>query len=196
MDDRRKKEKNILPKSKRDDIGEITVYACVKRDSYLFLSYATGKWTQETCDNMIKKAEERIGRDKKVEFFSDGNDDYLYVLPRHFEHVNYSQLVKIREKGRVVGKIKRGMIGEPCLENTETTNIENFNSILRERIGRLVRKTKCYSKILRMLDCALEVFQFYWNMIKPIRGKTPAMKEGLTEKAWTWNDLLTFHYAL
>lgn len=144
---------------------------------------------------MLKKAGERI-KDEKVTFFSDGNDDYLYVLPSYFEKVDYSQVVKIREKGRVIGRFKRKMMGDPCLEDTETVNIENFNSILRERIGRLVRKTKCYSKLKRMLDSALEVFQFYWNMIKILKGKTPAMMEGLSEKAWTWNDILTYHYTI
>jgi len=36
--------------------------------------------------------------------------------------------------------------GNPCYGEIETTDIENMNSIFRERLGRLVRKTKCYSK--------------------------------------------------
>ncbi|MCD6208370.1 MAG: IS1 family transposase [Methanosarcinales archaeon] len=42
----------------------------------------------------------------------------------------------------------------------ETTDVENYNGILRERTGRLVRKTKCFSKRKRMLECSLHVFQF------------------------------------
>ena len=58
----------------------------------------------------------------------------------------YGQLVKIRENGRVVRKEKRIIYGNPDLGDIETTNVENYNGILRERIGRLVRKTKCFSK--------------------------------------------------
>ena len=178
---------------KRDDRREITVYACVKRDSLLFISFAIGKWTQETCSRMIGKARERIG-DGRVEFYSDGNDDYTHVLPTYFEELDYGQLVKKRLKGRVVDKEKRNIHGSPSMERLETTSIEGFNSILRERLGRLVRKTKCYAKKLITLNNAMEIFQFYWNMIKTLKGSTPAMKEQIAVKPWTWNDLLTHHY--
>lgn len=178
---------------KREDRGEIAVYACVKRDSLLFLSFATGKWTQETCERMIEKASERMG-DGRMQFYSDGNDDYTYVLPLYFKDLDYGQLVKKREKGRVVDKEKRTIHGFPDMTGLDTTSIEGFNSILRERLGRLVRKTKCYAKKLITLNSALEIFQFYWNMIKPIKGKTPAMKEQIAVKPWTRNNLLTYHY--
>jgi len=178
---------------KREDTGEITVYACVKRSSLLFLSFSAGKWTQETCGRMIEKAAGRMAGGR-VQFYSDGNDDYTYVLPLYFSDLDYGQLVKKREKGRVVDKEKRTIHGSPDMKRLDTTSIEGFNSILRERIGRLVRKTKCYAKKLRTLNNCLEIFQFYWNMIKPIKGKTPAMKEKLAVKPWTWTDLLTYHY--
>ncbi|PXF61106.1 MAG: hypothetical protein C4B59_01290 [Candidatus Methanogaster sp.] len=94
----------------------------------------------------------------------------------------YGQLVKIRENGRVVRKEKRIIYGNPDLGDIETTNVENYNGILRERIGRLVRKTKCFSKRKRMLECSLHVFQFYWNFINEFKRRTsPAMLEGLTD---------------
>ena len=34
--------------------------------------------------------------------------------------------------------------GVPALDEVETTDVENFNGILSERIGRLVRRTKCF----------------------------------------------------
>ena len=180
---------------KRRDNGEVTVYACVKRDSMLFVSFATGKWTQETCGRMVEKASERTAGGR-VQFYSDGNDDYTYILPLYFEDLDYGQLVKKRLNGRVVDKEKRAIHGSPDMQGLETTSIEGFNSILRERVGRLVRKTKCYAKKLRMLNNAMETFQFYWNMIKLIKGSTPAMKEHIAVKPWTWTDLLTYHYTI
>ncbi|MDR0372392.1 MAG: IS1 family transposase, partial [Nitrososphaerota archaeon] len=59
--------------------------------------------------------------------------------------IDYGQLIKIKKKGRVVGKKKLVVYGEPFLEDIETTEVENFNSILRERLGRLVRESKCFS---------------------------------------------------
>lgn len=137
--------------------------------------------------------------DNKIEIFTDGNDDYTYVLPELYAEtcMNYGQLVKIREGGRVVDKEKRTIYGKPKLDDIETTDIENFNGICRERCGRLVRETKCFSKYMPRLEGALHLFQFYWNFINEFkRGTSPAMMEGLTEKVWSWHEFLMFHYAV
>jgi len=129
--------------------------------------------------------------DNKIEIFTDGNDDYTYVLSDYYADtcINYGQLIKIKENGRVVDKKKRTIYGDPDLEDIETTDIENFNGILRERMGRLVRKTKCFSKYKRRLECAIELFQFYWNFMKELRRNTsPAMLEELTDHMWCWDE--------
>ena len=131
----------------------------------------------------------------KIEVFTDGNDDYTYVLPEYYADIciNYGQLIKIREKGRVVDKEKRIIYGELDLNDIETTDIENFNGILRERIGRLVRKTKCFSKYKTRLECAIQLFQFYWDFINEFkRGTSPAMLEELTDHPWTWHEFFYF----
>lgn len=63
-----------------------------------------------------------------LEVFTDGNDDYTYVLPLCFApgFVDYSQLIKIREHGRVVGKEKAVVYGAPSLSDIETTDVENL----------------------------------------------------------------------
>jgi len=56
------------------------------------------------------------------------------------------------------------------MTDIETTDVENFNGILRERIGRLVRKTKCFSKCKTRLECAIQLFQFYWDFVSEFQG--------------------------
>jgi len=147
---------------------------------------------------MVEKLFERTELpfpDEKIVIYTDGNDDYTYVLSDYYANtsINYGQLVKIREKGRVVDKEKRIIYGNPALDNIETTNVENFNGILRERIGRLVRKTKCFSKRKRRLKCAIELFQFYWNFINEFkRDASPAMLEKLSDHIWTWHEFFYF----
>lgn len=124
-------------------------------------------------------------------FYSDGNDDYTYVLPKFIpkEKLVYGQLIKVKEDGRLVRKIKRTVYGTPSEDDIETTDIENFGGILRERTGRLVRKTKCYTKLKTRLEDALELFQFHWNFMDTLQGKnTPAMLEGLTEEVFSWHQ--------
>lgn len=162
------------------------------------MTFAVGKWTQETCMRMITRLSQRFvplkNREKAV-FYSDGNDDYTYVLPQFFpmERLHYGQLLKIKEGGRIVEKRKRPVYGAPAENDIETTDVENFHGILRERVGRLVRKTKCYSKTKTKLESAIELFRFHWNFMDPLGGKnTPAMLEGLTEDIIPWHQFFYF----
>lgn len=135
----------------------------------------------------------------KIQVFSDGNDDYVYTLPEYYANtcIDYGQIIKIREEGKVVDKIKRIIFGDPATEDIETTNIENFNSILRERIGRLVRKTKCYSKKKSRLMNATEIIQFYWNFMDRLpKSGTPAMIENLTNHQWSWEEFFKFKLSI
>ncbi len=133
----------------------------------------------------------------RLKIFSDGNDDYTYVLPEFFraDTIDYGQLIKIRESGKVVDKLHRTIFGNPSKEVIETTDVENFNGILRERIGRIVRETKCYAKNIDCLSSAVGLFQFYWNFMHELHEKlTPAKIEGVSTKTWTWGNFL--HYRI
>ncbi|MBT0160976.1 IS1 family transposase [Candidatus Bathyarchaeota archaeon A05DMB-2] len=163
------------------------------------MAFALGKWTQQTCSEMIcdfKRSLRPSKTGEKIEVFTDGNDDYTYALPCFFKvrQLNYAQLVKIRDaNGRLIKKEVRVVYGDPDHEDVETVNVENFNSILRERVGRLVRKTKCFSKERSRLWCAVILFQFYWDFISEIRrGVTPAMMENCSTHVWTWHE---FYYS-
>jgi len=93
----------------------------VKRHSYLFVAFSVGKWTQETCMELMKKlaaATKQPSWQSTLELFSDGNDDYAYVLPKCFPLglIDYGQLVKIKEHGRLLRKERMVVYGVPALE--------------------------------------------------------------------------------
>ncbi len=195
VDISKKKQKKVKCEGNGSDTaGDAWIYDCIKRRTYFFVAFAVGKWTQETCRQMIEQIPRRflpISGGEKAVFYSDGNDDYTYVLPQFFpeEKLVYGQLIKIKNGGRLVGKIKRPVYGTLSDTDIETTDIENFNGILRERLGRLVRETKCYSKLKTRLENALELFQFHRNFMDPLQGKnTPAMLEGITEDVFSWHQ--------
>lgn len=130
-----------------------------------------------------------------AEFYSDGNDQYTRTLPQYIplEKIEYGQLVKIRKAGKLVEKRRTIIYGNPSVDDIETTDIENHNGIMRERIGRLVRKTKCISKEKHMLENAVELFQFHWNFMDVINEKkTPAMLERISENVISWHQFLYF----
>jgi len=198
-----KKQKKVKQGSPEADYeGDAWIYTSIKRRSYLFISYAVGKWTQQTCDEMIEKLFHRVQLPlpgNKIQIFSDGNDDYTYVLPEYYPEtcMDYGQLIKIREGGKVIDKIHNIVYGSPSVDDIETTEDENFNGNLRERVGRLVRKTKCYSKQKNTLINAIEVIQFHWDFMDPLpSGETPAMIESLSDHLWSWDDFLLYHFAV
>ena len=160
------------------------------------MSFHVGKRTNESCRAMFEKFVHRVRAptpSEPLEIYSDGNDDYPVTLLEYYPEqcLKYGQLIKIKEKGRVVEKLKRIVFGDVNLQDIETTDIENFNGILRGRDGRLVRKTKCYSKEKSKLEASVELLQCYWNLIWEFKDdKTPAMLEKLTNKRWSWDDFL------
>jgi len=142
----------------------------------------------------MSQLEDRIQKptpEEKLEALSDGNFEYEITLPEYFstDSINYGQIIKVKKDGKVVEKKKKVIFGDP--EWIETVNVECHNGIIRGRLARLIRRTKCHSKCRFRLDDHIALFQFYWNFIKPLHGKlSPAMEEGLTHKLWTWGNFL------
>ena len=125
--------------------------------------------------------------------YSDGNDDYVSVLQEYFhkDSLCYGQKVKSKNGVKIIPAIRRKVFGNPSHDDIDTNTNESFNSILRERLSRLVRKSKDHSKTKFQLNNALFLFQFYWNFMHEIDKKvTPAMIERQAAKIWTWGNFL------
>ena len=68
---------------------------------------------------------------------------------------------------------------------------ECVNSILRNRISRMVRRSQCHAKAKYSLTDAFALFQFYWNfMLENEEKLTPARIEKQATKTWTWGNFL------
>jgi len=155
----------------------------------------------------VRKRGTRPTEDGKATFISDGNDQYLTAILDNFEAemINYGQLIKEREGGRVVGKTRMVIFGDVAEAGIDTVYVERYNLTLRHGISRLVRKSLCFSKCKEMLDSHLDVYQCYNNLIrvnsaltiKTKKGeknieRTPCMAEGIADHVWTWKELLMF----
>ena len=116
----------------------------------------------------MKKRGKLPTQDDKASFFSDGNDQYTTALLENLDvdTINYGQLIKMRENGRVVSKTKKIIFGVLDEGDIETVVVERYNLTLRHGISRFVRKTICFSKCKNMLDDHLDVFQCYNNFIR------------------------------
>jgi len=108
--------------------------------------------------------------------------------------VDYGQLVKVKGKGCFVGKEWWVVFGELAFVEVEMVDVESFSGVLRERLGGLVRRMKCFAKTKRRLVCAVGLFQFYWSFIIEFkRDVFLARMGGLTDHVWTWHELFHFY---
>lgn len=75
-------------------------------------------------------------------------------------------------------------------EKITMRKIDSYCGTLRERIPIYVRETKAFSKKRQNVENRLDIFQLYRNFIEKRKGKTAAIMEGITDKTWTWNQII------
>jgi hypothetical protein len=127
----------------------------------------------------------------------------------------YATVHKTREKNRVVQVEQRLIYGTVLLlaaalaasavsERVNTVFVERYNGTDRNRNGRKVRKTYCFSKDWEVHK-AVSYFTLYsYNFCWPVRtlrkkdpegkwqARTPAMAAGLTDHVWSLTEWLCF----
>ncbi len=105
-------------------------------------------------------------------------------------------MIKQHKKNRVVGIIREKVLGNPPLASISTSVVEGYNNKIRQRISRFARKTASFSKTIIGHIRAMDLFQFASNFIDVKGGMTPAMREGITDRVWKWQEFLTYHFQL
>lgn len=131
--------------------------------------------------------------------------------------LDYAQVVKTRENGRVVSietkvifgdpkRIAQKIANSPVSNSINTSFVERSNGTLRQDCSRLSRKTFSYSKKSEMLEAHLFLFSAYYHFCRPhfgLRQKltdgdrkwreiTPAMAAGITDRCWSVKELLAY----
>jgi hypothetical protein len=170
-------------------------------------------------------------------FVSDGLDSYGVALLERY-HVNvsypptgkrgrprspekrplpdlrYAQLVKKREKGRLVSVSKRIVYGDAssiASDDITTSLVERLNLTLRRENSTLQRKTLSFAKEEEELMAHLALQVAYYHFVRPHlslreeitggpeksstcrwRKRTPAMSAKITDHVWSLREMLTF----
>jgi IS1 family transposase len=129
--------------------------------------------------------------------------------------LNYATVHKTREKGRVVKIDYRVVFGTVAavmaalalstVSNAiNTAFVERHNGTDRNRNGRKVRKTYCFSKDWQVHEAVTYFTMYSYNFCWPVRTlqvgdndgtrqpRTPAMAAGLANHVWSLLEWLTF----
>lgn len=198
MDIYKKKQKKVRQEDhKNAQPGDCYAYIAIKRDTKLHLAHTVGKRIDMVADYLVWKLSGILSPPTfsyPLEIYTDGNPLYLSALILNFrkDGIVYGRLIKHKLAGKLVWKTKEQVLRCPKIEDIDTTVIENYNGVLRERISRLVRRSKCYSKRRERFERHLEIYQAYNNLMKPENGKTSRILEGKTSKIWRWEDLFMY----
>lgn len=116
------------------------IWIALCRKTRQVVAYAIGDRSEETCRELWN----RIPRDYQTGYcYTDFWRAYQAVIPE--------------EQHRAVGK-----------ETGETSHIERWNTTLRQRVGRFIRKTLSFSKSPFMHEACLRLFLHRYNLERTI----------------------------
>jgi len=129
--------------------------------------------------------------------------------------LNYATVHKTRDKGRVTkidGRVIFGTMAtvmaalalSTVSKAINTAFVERHNGTDRNRNGRKVRKTYCFSKDWQVHEAVTYFTMYSYNFCWPVRTlrikgangvwqqRTPAMTAGLTDHVWSLAEWLTY----
>ncbi|MCY4585204.1 MAG: DDE-type integrase/transposase/recombinase [Bryobacterales bacterium] len=181
-----KKQKRVMygdPKT----VGDAYCYIALDRGSRLVVAYHLGKRDDQNTVRFIRKV--RAATAGTCQISTDAYAAYQPAIGLLLEdRASHAKIVKAVGPGRI-----EAGIGQPNLDETETTYVERLNGTLRQHSKRLTRKTYAFSKRWKMLDAALALFfaHYNWCWVQRTLKTTPAVAAGLASEPWTLEELLT-----
>ncbi len=183
------------------EYGDQYTFVAMDAETKLVTNYLVGKRTYENTISFMRDLNTRIIT--RFQLTSDSFQPYLGAVKRTFgNEIDYAQIHKVynedenSEKRYSPATIKKiniiPLIGEPVLKHISTSYIERQNLTMRMNMRRFTRLTNAFSKKLENLKYAVALHFFYYNFIrthKTLRA-TPAMKAGIANTFWTWEQFL------
>jgi IS1 family transposase len=197
------KAKNVTPAKKAEGWGDTWTWTGLDADTKLCVSYLVGgrsaDWAMEfmlDCANRIK------GR---VQVTTDGHKAYLEAVETAFgADIDYAMLQKIYgapsdaemrrySPAKCIGSDMNVVSGDPDPKHVSTSYVERHNLTMRMGMRRFTRLTNGFSKKVENHAAMVAIHSVYYNFarIHKTLRITPAMAAGLSESAWTLEDIIT-----
>ncbi len=182
--------------------GDVWTWTSICADSKLICNWYVGGRDAEYAKEFMDDLAARLNH--RVQMTTDGHKAYLNAIEGAFgSDIDYAMLVKLfgssgdTPKGRYspaecTGIKKTVKIGKPNAKHVSTSYAERQNLTMRMSMRRFTRLTNAFSKKYENHCHALALYFMYYNFIrihKTLRV-TPAMAAGLTDKLWSWEDVI------
>jgi len=197
------KEKTKHAKGKEDDdtLGDAWCYVGMERNTKLILTWHLGRRTTEDTEIFTEKL--NYATEGNFEIYTDGFPAYKDAIILSLgTRVDFAQIIKIYGKpegeehryspSQVIEINKIAVHGNPNMEAAGTSHIERQNLTIRMGNRRMTRLTNAFSKKWINLDYSYALHFFHYNFIRihSTLRVTPAMESKITDRIWTWEELL------
>jgi IS1 family transposase len=208
----------IEERAERSDIGDIYLWTAVDQPTRLIPAYAVGKRSADMARRFMFKLAGTLAMpnahasdshsytarryDPVVQISTDGFAGYREAVDMAFgPYAEYGQIIKdYRNKqlpgnyapAEMVGTQRKPIRGDVEPSSICTSHVERNNLTIRHFIKRFARLTICFSRKLANLEDAIAMYAAYYNFCwRPGEMRiTPAMAAGITNRLWSFDDLM------
>lgn len=197
-----KKQKQCTESEKRGGyLGDQYVFVAMDADTKLVPVFRVGKRTLEMAHSVMSELQTRINT--RFQLSTDSFAPYFEVVDRVFgTDVDYAQIHKHYAEApegqkryspaNIIRISIRPLIGYPNRKHISTSYVERQNLTMRMQMRRFTRLTNAFSKKLENLQAAVALHFYHYNFMRIHQSLrvTPAMEARVTNRLWTWEDLL------
>ena len=197
-----RKDKNLSLEQVKAGAGSVWTWTAIDADSKLITSYTLGDRGAETAAAFMKDVASRISN--RIQLTTDGHRVYADAVEDAFgADLDYAMLVKIygasndnpesRYSPATCIGCRTGILsGSPDPKHISTSFVERSNLSMRMGMRRFTRLTNGFSQKLENHSHAVALYFFHYNYCRIHKSLrvTPAMEAGLTDHAWTLEELI------
>lgn len=182
--------------------GDVWTWTAIDADSKIIISYLVGIRDVEYATEFVQNIVERLVN--RVQLTSDSSKTHLHAVSDAFvDDIDFGQLVKsygpdrnepdTRYSPPKCNETKKHVaIGPPDSDHICTSIFERSSLTMLMAMRRFRRLPDAFSKKLEThaLAIALHVAHYNFCRVHSILKETPAMKSGLSDHAWSLEDLV------
>jgi IS1 family transposase len=205
-------------RAERHDIGDVFLWTALDQDTKLVACHLLGKRSADNSRRLMRDLASRLvwpnqhasdahafsrgGYKPIVQISADGFAPYPEAVDAAFgPYAKFGTIVKDYRNAimpytpsEIVGTKRRGVFGIEGAEVSTicTSHVERNNLTIRTFMRRFTRLALGFSKKLENLEAAVNLHMAYYNFCwRPGKMRiTPAMAAGVTDRLWSFSDLL------
>jgi IS1 family transposase len=195
-----KKQKRVAENEDDRYIGDQYCFVAMDSETKLIPVFTLGKRSPETTRLFMRRVSNCVT--VTMQLSTDSYPPYRDIVDRLWgAGINYGQVSKQYQEvegkkpyspGQIIRVTRKRILGHPRRQDISTSHIERQNLSMRMGMRRFTRLTNGYSKKWENLKAALTLYFWWYNYgrVHETLRVTPAIEHGLTDRIWTWSDLL------